>query len=69
MRGMKFPLDIIWIKDIKVVSCSKNLPMPKTGEKAISVNSPTTVNYVVEVNAGWCGKNKIQAGNKVLGLR
>ena len=68
MRGMLFPLDIIWIKDNAVVGCSQNLPAPKAGESPVVVSPAEPVNYVLEVNGGWCERNNIQGGDKVEGI-
>jgi hypothetical protein len=68
MKDMKFPLDIIWIKDDTIVDISKDVPPPKDG---VSLNQLPTyspkekVNYALEVNAGFADKNKIKVGDKV----
>jgi uncharacterized membrane protein (UPF0127 family) len=67
MRGMKIPLDIIFILDDKVVGVFENLP-PAADE---DVNPPTwggnlLSNRVLEVNAGLAEKYDIKVGDKVI---
>lgn len=54
MKGMEFPLDIIFIKNNKIVSISQNVPTPKTTNEAnLPIYVPTApVNQVLEINAG-----------------
>ncbi len=68
MKDMKFPLDIIWIKDDTVVDISKNVPIPmsRASLNQLPTYSPKEkVNYVLEVNAGFADKNKVKIGDKV----
>lgn len=64
MKDMKFNLDIIWLKDDKVVGLAENVPAPDPNEKPISVSSPPEVNYVLEVNAGFAEKNNIKINDQ-----
>jgi hypothetical protein len=65
MADMKFPIDIIWISDNKVVDLTKNAPIP-TDPKNIPVFTPSTeVNRVLEVNAGYIEANSIAIGDEV----
>lgn len=63
MKNTHIPLDIIYIdKDYNIVSISKNtVPF---SEKPIP--SLKEAMYVVEVNAGFCDKNAIVEGNKII---
>lgn len=68
MKGMKFPLDFIWIKGGQVAQIDANVPVPSTdtldsGIKVYIPNSP--VDYVLEVNAGFSGTNNIKVGDTV----
>ena len=68
MKGMKFPLDFIWIKDGKVVQIDKNTPAPVEGtedSKLIIYTSQMPIDYVLEVNAGFSDKNNIKTGDNV----
>ncbi|MDD4332865.1 MAG: DUF192 domain-containing protein [Patescibacteria group bacterium] len=64
MRRMKFPLDIIWISDDKIIKIDKNLPPEGIMPKNI-YSSGNTVNYVLEVNGGFADKNNIKVGDSI----
>ncbi|MCK5510280.1 DUF192 domain-containing protein [Candidatus Parcubacteria bacterium] len=64
MKNMNFPIDIIWIDNGKIVNISENLqPEGERPEKTYSSIYP--VNYVLEVNAGFCEENNILIGDKI----
>ena len=64
MKNMHFPIDIIWISHRRVVNISKNLqPEGKNPKKTYSSIYP--VNYVLEVNAGFCEENNIIIGDEI----
>jgi uncharacterized membrane protein (UPF0127 family) len=65
MNGMKFPIDIIWIRDNKIIDLTKNVPIP-TDPKDIPVYRPKTeVDKVLEVTAGYIDANNIAIGDEV----
>jgi len=72
MKGMKFNLDLIWIKDKKIVGITANVPAPDVNCQSSIVNClpsyspPSPINWVLEVNAGWVEKNNIKVGDKVI---
>jgi len=64
MKDMKFPIDIIWINDSKIVYIKHNVPIP------ITQNIPTfapdvSARYVLEINAGLSEKYGFQIGDGV----
>ncbi len=60
MRGMKFPLDFVWLdENKKVVEITTNI-YPSTYPRVFKPSRP--IQYVLEVNAGWAEKNNIQPG-------
>ncbi len=65
MKNMNFPIDILWIRNGKIVDFSENIPVEPIGEKLpiYSPNAPIT--NVLEVNAGFVKKNSIQKGDQV----
>lgn len=65
MKNMHFPIDIIWINDDKIVNISKNLP-PEGELPDKTYSSESDVNYVLEVNAGFCDGNGIKTGDKII---
>lgn len=68
MKGMRFPIDIIWIRDQNIVDISKNVPVAT--ESSLPTYSPKVpANKVLEVNAGIAEKLGIQVGDTVKILR
>lgn len=65
MRGMLFPIDIIWIDGEKIVKIDKDLPPPvsNSGDGG-EYKSGQPVNYVLEVKSGFCRENKVKIGDK-----
>lgn len=66
MRGMYFPIDIVWIReDGTVVGCAESVPSPADPKQLIGLerrSSPEPVKYVLELNAGKCEEWSIQPG-------
>lgn len=66
MRDMKFPIDIIFIKDNKIVTIHHNAQPPKSANENIPLYKPTSpVNRVFEINAGLAKKYNIKEGDTV----
>lgn len=68
MKGMKFPLDFIFIDKGAVVDLLKSVPPPGSNTK--EQNLPTYVpnapiNMMVEVNTGFIESNQIKVGDQV----
>lgn len=67
MKGMNFPLDMIWVREGKIVDISEQVPAPWSTQ----IEQPETrtpkepVDMVVEVNGGWVEKNGIRIGDSV----
>lgn len=69
MKEMLIPLDIIWIKDGKIIRIDKNVPIPapKTPDNKLKIYSAgVKVNYVLEVNSGFSDSNSIKVGDEVI---
>ncbi len=69
MRGMRFPLDFVWIsKDCVVVDITSNVPAPlpetPSGELP-SYRSAASAAYTFEINAGETQKHRIVVGAPV----
>ena len=63
MKGMQFPIDIIYIKNDKVVTVLQNL---KPGTSSPTIYYPTgPANMVLEINAGLSQKDGITKGSEV----
>lgn len=68
MKGMHFPIDIIWIKDGKVVGMEEKVPAPGDYylESGLPKYKPSeAIDRVLEVNAGWAKEHKVKKGDTV----
>jgi uncharacterized membrane protein (UPF0127 family) len=68
MKDMKFDLDIIWIKDKKIVGITKNVPKPSPGQRNQDLPlypAPQPIDMVLEVLAGWSDENKVEIGDEI----
>lgn len=68
MKGMLFPLDIIWIGGGKIIKIDKNIsaPSPGTPDSNLVVYNPgVPIDYVLEVNAGYSDLNGLKTGSLV----
>lgn len=66
MKGMRFPLDFIWIDGNIIVDLSPNIPFPeKNTTQPISLTSRVPADKVLEVNAGVIDRLGIKIGDLV----
>jgi uncharacterized protein len=67
MKGMRFPLDLVWIYDDRVVDITSRVPdAPGTPEDQLPIYSPSRpANRLLEVNSGWAERNGVSAGDRV----
>ncbi len=68
MKGMKIPIDIIWIKGNEIVDILQNVPPPLRGQKdsELTLYAPLTeVDKVLEINGGYAAKYGIKVGDKI----
>lgn len=68
MKDMLIPIDIIWLSDTMVVGIEKSVPPPQPGQSdgdLPTYRSPDSVNYVLEVPAGFAEKNGLKVGDVV----
>lgn len=68
MRDMKFPIDIIFINDNKIVDIYRNVQPPEDNSSTsqLPTYAPSEPsNYVLEVKAGLSEKNDITEGDTV----
>ena len=67
MKGMSIPIDIIWIKNDKIVGFEKNV-QPEPGVRTTNLKryvSPEAVEKVLEISAGTAERLGIQVGDEV----
>jgi hypothetical protein len=67
MKDMNFPIDIIWIKDGKVVDLSPNASaQPGAQDKDLLIYRPVApIDRVLELKAGWAEKFGLKRGDSV----
>ena len=68
MKGMRFPLDFIWINENRIVDLLPNIPNPTKDQSDDSLTryqSTVVVNKVLEVNAGFIKNHNIRVGDKI----
>jgi uncharacterized membrane protein (UPF0127 family) len=68
MKGMRFPLDLVWIEDDRVVEVTARVPNepPGTPDAELPIYSPSVpANRVLEVNAGWAREHGVRRGDRV----
>jgi uncharacterized protein len=69
MKGLKFPLDLIWIRDDVVVDIIENVPSPRPNQQDEDLpiyQSRIEVDKVLEVNAGVVERFQIKVGDKII---
>lgn len=67
MKNMKFAIDIIWIRDGKIIDIDTNVE-PQTGvsdNKLTRYYPAADIDTVLEVPAGWCRNTQIKSGDIV----
>jgi uncharacterized membrane protein (UPF0127 family) len=66
MKGMRFPLDYIWINGNKVADLSRNIPQPINDTvQPVSLSPMVPADKVLEVNAGVIDQDGIKIGDLV----
>ena len=65
MKNMKFPIDIIFIKDDTIISFVEKAPIADPKKDPTIYNPDAPVNYVLEINDGLIKKYNIKKGDKV----
>ena len=65
MPDMRFPIDIIWMRDDRVVDISENVSNEFDPQNPRYYIPKEKAQYVLEVNAGFAQKNNIRIGDTV----
>lgn len=66
MKQMKFPIDIIYIKNGRIVTIYKNVMPPKKPTDELLIYKPREPsNMVLEINAGLTSKYNLKEGDRV----
>jgi len=61
---MRFPIDIIWIQDDRIVDLASDVPIVAS-EFLKTYKPKEPVNFVLEVNAGFSLSRGIKVGDRV----
>jgi uncharacterized membrane protein (UPF0127 family) len=65
MKGMRFPLDMVWIGDDKrVAAITKGVPaQPGAADADLArISPPVPIRYVLEINAGAADRHDLRTG-------
>jgi uncharacterized membrane protein (UPF0127 family) len=66
MKGMRFDIDIVWIRDGRIVGISAFVPYPRENpDKPATVRAPELADMVLEVPAGFAQANGWRRGDRV----
>lgn len=66
MRDMKFPIDIVWFSDGRVVDIAPSVPTEDLPEDRLTKYYPRQeANLVLELPAGWAEENGLRIGDKL----
>lgn len=68
MKDMKFPIDIIWLDDGKIIEITGNVPVARAGladNKIPRYQPAQTIDYVLEIAAGEAAKKGIKVQDMV----
>ncbi len=64
-KNMKFPIDIIFLNDNKVMDIFKDVPPANSDINIPTVTSQEQTNYVIELSSGNADKNNIKLGDQL----
>lgn len=66
MKDMKFPIDIIFIRNGKIIKIYKDVPAPNTPDSTLPIYKPDQVSdTVLEINSGLSDKYGFGEGDSV----
>lgn len=69
MKGMRFPLDFIWIRNNKIIDLTEHVaapPLSLSDDQLPTYKPKSDVDEVLEVNAGFVEFYKIKIGDPVV---
>ena len=66
MKDMRFPIDIVWMRDGRVVDVTSDVPPPPGPDAPLPTYSPRRpANRALEVNAGWAERHGVERGDPI----
>ncbi len=63
MKNMSFPIDIIWLRNRRVVHVAKQVPPPQSGEQPMTITPARAANLVLEIEAGRARALGLEVGS------
>lgn len=66
MKDMKFPIDIIYVRNNKIVDIFQNVNYPKSDNNPLPIYKPSSLSdTVLEINSGLSNKYNFKTGDSV----
>ena len=65
MKDMRFPLDIIWLDNHRIVHIIHNAKPANSTDNPEVITSPLPVNFVLEIAAGRSVKLRLKTGQQM----
>ena len=65
MKNMRFPLDIIWLDNHRIVHIIHNAKPTNSRDVPEVMTSPVPVNFVLEIAAGRAAKLRLKTGQRL----
>lgn len=69
MKGLKFPLDFIWIANLRIVDILTKVDPPLTNapDESLPRYAPVVpIDMVLEVNSGFVAEHNIRVGDRII---
>ena len=65
MKNMRFPIDIIWLDNQRIVDLAENVPPPQEGESPKVMEPRLPSNFVLELESGRARALGLKVGQKL----
>ena len=65
MKNMRFPIDIIWLDNQRIVELAENVPPPQEGESPKVMEPRLPSNFVLELESGRASALGLKVGQKL----
>ena len=65
MKEMRFPIDILWLEDGRLIDIIENVPVPDSTGQLITYHPLAPINQVLELPAGDVARRGIRLGDKL----
>ena len=65
MKNMRFPIDIIWLDNQRIVELAENVPPPQEGESPKVMEPRLPSNFVLEIESGRAMALGLNVGQKL----